>query len=371
MSFRKNLLCPVVAAAFALAAHAQTTFSFNIDQANSNFTWNGTSSLGPIQGNPSNTFQLTGNQNVDLTLQSGAQPFASGAFSAGGAVGTSVDLHGKIPSGIPGVNLATIDVNGLTMRATSPSFAIGGGGAFSATVTLTALSGTLVVNPAFGSPSNTPLAGNSSTPTAVNGNLTLVGSNYHMVAPINTVFAFTDPGTGATGSITLIGTITADHPFMRAFCAGDGTGTACPCANNSPVGQNRGCLHSGGVGARIVASGIPSLTNDTLVLTGSSQPPGTLGLFFQGTAQGGGGSGLAFGDGLLCVGGTITRLGVKAAPAGTSSYPTVGDPTVSAQGVVLSAPTTRTYQLWYRDAVAFCSASTFNLTNGTQVQWMP
>jgi hypothetical protein len=31
----------------------------------------------------------------------------------------------------------------------------------------------------------------------------------------------------------------------------------------------------------------------------------------------------------------------------------------------------RYYQLWYRDSVSYCTAATYNLTNGVQVQWMP
>jgi hypothetical protein len=31
----------------------------------------------------------------------------------------------------------------------------------------------------------------------------------------------------------------------------------------------------------------------------------------------------------------------------------------------------RTYQCWYRNAAVFCTASTFNLTNGGQVTWIP
>lgn len=370
MSFQKKWLCLAAFVALALEARAQTTFPFTIDQPNSSFVWNGTSTLGPIVGNPSNMFQLLGTQNVDLTFQPGTQPFASGALVAGGVIATNGALHGRI-TGAFGITLATIDITGLTMEATAPTFVVGPGGTYSASVTLTALSGTLAVTPLVGTPSSSPLAGSSSAPTPVNGTITLVGSKYHMVAPVNSVFAFTDPTSGTSGSITLIGTITSDHTFMQTFCVGDGTGTACPCANNSPVGQGRGCLHSGAAGARLVASGVPSLTGDTLVLTGSSQLAGTLGLYFQGTAQAAAGNGIAFGDGLLCLGGTITRLGVKAAATGTSSYPAALDPTVSVQGLVAAAPAIRTYQLWYRDAAAFCTASTYNLTNGVQVQWMP
>jgi hypothetical protein len=31
----------------------------------------------------------------------------------------------------------------------------------------------------------------------------------------------------------------------------------------------------------------------------------------------------------------------------------------------------RHYQVWYRNAALFCTPSTFNLTNGTSVNWAP
>jgi hypothetical protein len=37
----------------------------------------------------------------------------------------------------------------------------------------------------------------------------------------------------------------------------------------------------------------------------------------------------------------------------------------------VTAPGVRTYQAWYRNAAAFCTASTFNLTNGVQLTWGP
>jgi hypothetical protein len=56
--------------------------------------------------------------------------------------------------------------------------------------------------------------------------------------------------------------------------------------------------------------------------------------------------------------------------SGASQYPQPGDPSVSVKGNVV-APGTRTYQVWYRNAdPAFCTLSTFNLTNGVEVTWM-
>jgi hypothetical protein len=96
--------------------------------------------------------------------------------------------------------------------------------------------------------------------------------------------------------------------------------------------------------------------------------PSSSALYFQGTSQLGGGAGSVFGDGLRCVGGTIIRLGTKNNVAGTSTYPVAGDASVSVRGAV-SAGDVRMYQVWYRNAAAFCTSSTFNLTNGVEVSW--
>jgi len=152
------------------------------------------------------------------------------------------------------------------------------------------------------------------------------------------------------------------------FCFGD-TG-ACPCGNNSPAGIQSGCVSSLGVGARLVASGTSSVANDTLVLAAGPLPE-TPALFFQGTAQVNGGAGNPFGDGLRCAGGTIRRLGIQVVTNSVTAYPAAGDLPVSQQGQVPAAGGTRHYQLWYRNAANFCTASTFNLTNAWTVVWTP
>jgi hypothetical protein len=153
------------------------------------------------------------------------------------------------------------------------------------------------------------------------------------------------------------------------FCAGDGTGTPCPCGNNSPAGQNRGCLHSFGVGALLAGSGSVSLSADTLTLLGSSMPNSSA-LYFQGTTQQSGGAGAVFGDGKRCASGSIIRLGTATNVGGNSQYPFGGNPPVSVRGMV-TVPGIRTYQIWYRNAAAFCTPSGFNLSNGLQITWTP
>ena len=153
------------------------------------------------------------------------------------------------------------------------------------------------------------------------------------------------------------------------FCAGDGTGTACPCGNNSPGGSDAGCLSSLGVGGKLRATGFASLAADTVVLDGADLPNSSA-LYFQGTTQQNGGMGTAFGDGLRCAGGAIARLATVTNVGGMSQYPTGAQPSVSVKGGI-AAPGIRTYQIWYRNAAAFCTASTFNLSNGLQLTWVP
>jgi hypothetical protein len=153
------------------------------------------------------------------------------------------------------------------------------------------------------------------------------------------------------------------------FCAGDGSGTACPCGNASPIGAGTGCLSSLGLGAKLRSMGLASLSNDTLELEGEQMPNAPC-LYFQGTARTNGGAGSVFGDGLRCAGGSIVRLSTAINASGMSQYPTGAQPSVSVRGQV-TTPGLRDYQVWYRNAAAFCTPSTFNLTNGLEITWAP
>jgi hypothetical protein len=114
--------------------------------------------------------------------------------------------------------------------------------------------------------------------------------------------------------------------------------------------------------------GVASLSNDSEVLRGSQMPDSTA-LYLQGTAQQPGGAGIAFGDGLRCVFGTVVRLGTKTNSGGASQYPGPSDPSLSVRGGVTAPGSTRFYQVWYRNAASFCTTDTFNLTNGLTITW--
>ncbi len=152
------------------------------------------------------------------------------------------------------------------------------------------------------------------------------------------------------------------------FCFGDGSGTACPCANAGLSGN--GCASSvNGNGANLTASGTASIAADTFSVTGSGMPSSSA-LYFQGTLRTNAGLGSVFGDGLRCAGGAVIRLGTKTNIGGTSTYPTAGNQPISIKGAN-AAGNVREYQCWYRNAAAFCTPSTFNLTNGVEIVWAP
>lgn len=154
-----------------------------------------------------------------------------------------------------------------------------------------------------------------------------------------------------------------------SYCHGDGQGQPCPCGNHSPSGHGEGCLNSIGTGGYLRADGWSTFAHETLTLRGMQMPNSTA-LYLQGTHEVAGGLGSILGDGLLCITGSLVRLGTKTNVAGASQFPDVGDPPLSVRGGVVPLTTYR-YQVWYRNAAAFCTSATYNLSNAVNVIWVP
>jgi hypothetical protein len=163
--------------------------------------------------------------------------------------------------------------------------------------------------------------------------------------------------------------VTASMDAATTFCTGDGDSGACPCANLGATG--RGCASSfEQQGARLDASGFPSLTNDTLSLqaTGVSAAAVT---FFAGPSRTPTGGTLLFGDGVRCVTGTLTRLRAFPDAGGVAQIPVASGAPLHV-GFSVGAGTPTSYvQALYRNAAPFCTSATFNLTNGLIVTWRP
>lgn len=159
----------------------------------------------------------------------------------------------------------------------------------------------------------------------------------------------------------------------ETFCASSSTASCiCPCANCGTIG--RGCESSYATGGALLSvSGVADVSSDSLVLQTAFLPSTAPVMFLQGTAAAGNGFGAPFEDGLLCLAGTITRLGVKFASGGTAAFGAGqgSDPLISVAGGVSPAGGTRFYQAWYRDAQVFCTSAGSNLSNGYRVVWQP
>ncbi len=149
----------------------------------------------------------------------------------------------------------------------------------------------------------------------------------------------------------------------HAYCFGDGTGHACPCGNTGASGE--GCANSKGHGAVLNALGSISVSDDNLRFDASGLPFHKSTLLFQAPNQAGGGNGVAFGDGLLCVGGQIKRIGLKSSDAnGFASF----GPGLSSFAQ-WTAGQTRRFQVWYRDSAGPCVTGT-NLSNAYEVTFI-
>ncbi|MBL8859753.1 MAG: exo-alpha-sialidase [Planctomycetes bacterium] len=155
--------------------------------------------------------------------------------------------------------------------------------------------------------------------------------------------------------------------FQADFCYGyteTGNSARCPCGNDAPITAREGCRNSTGSGAKVFMVGAFNISNPTESMSYLGVPPGAPVLLFQGTGQFSFGTGIPLGDGMLCVGGAIDRLGVSFANGagnGVKSFVPVG----------VTAGAIRFYQGWYRDAATFCTTATFNLSNAYATVWQP
>lgn len=144
---------------------------------------------------------------------------------------------------------------------------------------------------------------------------------------------------------------------------------SCPCGNDPPGGpQQSGCGNSLGQFGTLSMEGIPSIAVDEMIAHVSHVPPFSTGLLVQSrTAI----PHVPFGDGSRCIGAPLTRLvRVQADGNGAVDYPHAGDTPLSLLGSIHGAGKgVILYQFVYRNQAAFCTSSTFNITNGCYLQW--
>ena len=138
-------------------------------------------------------------------------------------------------------------------------------------------------------------------------------------------------------------------------------------ACETPGNECSGAPNSAGPGALIGSSGSPSLTTNDLTLFSSGCPPNKTGIFYYGPNS----IAIPFGDGLRCVGGSITRLAPRQTDAlGFASQTLDLDsaPFDGGSGQAVAGATLR-FQFWYRDPAA--GGAGFNLSDALAVKFCP
>jgi len=190
----------------------------------------------------------------------------------------------------------------------------------------------------------------------------------------NATYSFT--GGSTTGVVTIAAEFMSSQGPGTPYCFGrTDQGNACPCGNDNdgtdPLGA--GCAHDDSpAGATLVASGVPSISADTLLLRGSRGPISNTSLFFQANNSLDG-AGIFLGDGIRCAGGGLIRLEVKMTDAaGYADSSSMVVTTRSASfGHAISAGDTLYYQWWIHDAGGSPCGTESNTSNGYAITWLP
>ncbi|MBI5363178.1 MAG: hypothetical protein HZA53_08365 [Planctomycetes bacterium] len=271
---------------------------------------------------------------------------------AGTTLGGGASLHRM--NSVTGAILTTVQILGTTSRMVDVDFDPNTGACY---MLEEATNNLVEIDLATG----LRLSTTSLAPYLIQGN-TLAGG---IAFDTHGEFLYVGTGTGAAANTI----IRLQRDFETSIC--DGTDPLFPCPCGNPGAPGAGCASSVNPNGAVMHSvGVPDIADDTLVVRALGIPVTAPVLFFQGTTPTATGP-TVLGDGLICVSGSIIRLGTKIASGGVATYPGPADPALHVRGAIPAGGGTRYYQGWYRNASNFCTSATFNFTNAIQVRWTP
>lgn len=347
----RTLSLALGAALLSSTASAQgTPLLFDIDAPASQFTFSGTTSLGPIVGNP-NTFGISGD--VGAELGAGLTgPIGTIRFTGDGSAAVSPDIMATIPNPFPVLPpLATISITGMVLGLESGPIAVDPTGTFTGTVITTAQAGIVTVTPLGSGPTTTDLAGSQSDPQTVTGTVSAAGQVISLNAPLSISFSLTDPASGLSATVDLMGDVVADYTVPQ------------------PVNYCTAVPNSTGISAAIGTTGSAALSSGNLALTASALPQNSLGYFLFAADQGFvpmfGGS-----DGNLCLGGQIFRLSSFVQSSGGAGQVSLPMPYGGLPGgQVFDIGDEWNFQYWFRDQNG--GVPTSNTTDGVTIVFAP
>jgi len=136
------------------------------------------------------------------------------------------------------------------------------------------------------------------------------------------------------------------------------------CDFDAQTNYCTGAVNSTGSASSVGAGGSPYVSNNDFELFANQLPSEETGVFLMATAT----NDVPFGNGTLCVGGAVLRLGVSSTQSGFASLELdMHDPFSPASQI--SAGSTWNFQFWYRDSAG--GGAGFNLSNGLSATFCP
>lgn len=180
------------------------------------------------------------------------------------------------------------------------------------------------------------------------------------------IFSGARPATGVTANTGAVYVHVGVPTWTgETYCHGDGQAVGCPCAWNSGVPNGPGCQSSAHRGALLLARGSTSIAQNDLEIVASQMPPGHAAMLVYRAQPANGGAGVPFENGLRCGAGAGGRLGIVTNHNGD----VVWNAALATQ-VGASVGSETYFQVWYRDAQAWCGHLA-NTSNGVRIVFTP